>query len=339
LPEEPTPTARHWVQYIAMRLSEITLGWLPWGPGRRVARAMGSLAFMLDGGERKKDALDNIRRAFPQMGEAEARRLLRECYRWLVESLFDFRKFEIVQRRGWAGRLVTVEGGENLDRLPGDTGIIFVTGHLGIWEVLGLATNEIGLPVLSFARPRSNPLIERRVNKLRQSTGQKVLPKRGSMRAAVEALRSGRNLAALADQDARKYGVFVEFFGRPASTITSVARLSYFTGAPVVFAYGRRAKEGIRFRFIFTDPIFPNRDAPVREEVLRITQAFTTALEKAVREEPAQWLWIHRRWKTYPGKYRDRDGAGRPGAARQRWGNRMESALSASEPDGPQDGQ
>lgn len=244
----------------------------------------------------------DIRDAFPEMSEAQVDATVRDCYRWLVESLFDAAKFSRVATGADAAEMVETEGFEVL-RMPGrKVGVIFVTGHVGAWELSGLASAAIGYPVISLARPRSNPFIERQIARLRESTGQKMLGKKGAMRPAICALRTGQNLAALVDQDARSHGVFVDFFGRPASTISTVARLSIMTGAPVAFAYGRRIPGQNRFCIHLSELILPDRQAPLQQEILRITRCFTRALEDVVREHPAEWLWLHRRWKTSPGK-------------------------------------
>lgn len=333
-PDREKATPLHWFQYLSVRVLEACFVWMPWRVGRWIARRFGDLGRLTDRPSRRDRVVYDLRQAFPDMGEQEARKTMRGVYRWLSESMFDFRKFARIADKGKAGELLDVVGGENVHIADMETGILFATGHIGAWEVLGLSGIEIGCPALVFARPRRNPMLEEYLLRLRKTTGQKLLPKHGAMRAAIKALKSGENLAALVDQDARRRGIFVEFFGRPASTVTSVARLSYFSGAPVVLIYAQRIPGGNRFRVVIGKPIMPNRHAPLHDEVFRITQAFTSALEDAIRQSPCEWLWLHRRWKTFPGKHSapgsDEAGSGKMHA--QRWGNQLRPSAPASDP-------
>jgi KDO2-lipid IV(A) lauroyltransferase len=132
------------------------------------------------------------------------------------------------------------------------------------------------------------------------------------MLQALRALRAGRNLAFLIDQDARRDGIFVDFLGKPASTTASPARLAYATGAPIAFMYARRLGRQSRFQIVIADVIWPRQDAEETGEVFRMTQRMSRDLEEVVTKWPTEWMWMHRRWKTYPGKYR----AGRQTGAR-----------------------
>ncbi len=299
-------TIRDWFEYIVLRtLHGLALA-LPWRVGRRFAGQLARVARVLDKRSRKVDMTRNIRAAFPDLPERRVRAIIKGAYRALFESLLDFVVLGRFAAGGRCGELFETEGTEKLRNIRDDVGIIFVTGHFGCWEAAGLAAAAVGYPVTSIARPRHNPLFESFLNKLRQSSGQSILPKWGSMRRAIEALKAGRNLAFLIDQDARRQGIFVDFLGRPASTVTSVARLAIYTGAPVVFAYAERIERQNRFRLVFKDVIRPRKGADKREELYRITQRFTRDLEELVRKWPEKWLWQHRRWKTYPGKYSNR---------------------------------
>jgi KDO2-lipid IV(A) lauroyltransferase len=117
-------------------------------------------------------------------------------------------------------------------------------------------------------------------------------------------LKRGQNVGLLVDQDARKTGVFVDFFGRPASTTPTPARLAIYTGAPIAFVYARQVGRASRFRIVLADLIEPQQQGDPDAEVRRITQRLTSDLEREIRNAPEEWLWLHHRWKTYPGKYR-----------------------------------
>ena len=274
-----------------------------WGGAKMLGRQLGEVAWKWDRTRRKERTVRDLARAFPEFSPARARKVVRSTYRSLFEGVTEAL---YLYRRVANGRLrdiVEFVGGEKLPSGENETGVIFATGHFACWELMGLVSTAVGYPVVSVARPLNNPLLNRYVRELRESAGQRLIPKKGAIREALQALKRGENLAFLIDQDARRQGIFVEFFGRPASTHTSVARLAISTGAPAAFVYARRLHGEKRFRVVVDDVIWPRADADREEEIFRITQRLTSDLEKVVRRWPGQWLWMHRRWKTYPGKY------------------------------------
>ena len=264
---------------------------------------IGDLIRVLDGSDRKANTAKNLHEAFPEMTDDEVQETIKQVYRNLPTCVVDAANFIRLSEGSRAAEYLELEG---LDRLPGkdlDTGIIFVTGHLGCWEVLGPAAAHIGRSVYSLARPLDNPLLDEYVQKLREAIGQRILSKKGSMQTVIRLLRKRENVGFLIDQDARRYGIFVNFFGKPASTVTSPARLAIYTGAPLAFVYAVRRKGKNKFRVVLGDLVWPRTDADEAEETYRITQRLTSDLEQVIRKYPAEWLWLHRRWRTYPGKY------------------------------------
>lgn len=297
------PAAKDALAYVAARTVAALLQALPPRTARGVARWMGEAAFRLDRASRRRRGLRNLRGAFPQLSEREARSVLRASYRHFFESIVDAWHWSRRAASAPVEELVEPVGFELLDSLPRDRGLIFCTGHFGHWEAAGAAMPLLGHRLWSVARGVDNPLLDRYMRKLRRMTGQRLIAKRGALRRLLRLLRKGEWVAFLIDQDARDEGVFVEFFGRPASTTPSPARLALKTGAPIVFGYGRRVPGTDRIRITLTDFIVPEPTDDVDAQVLRITQRLTRDLEDAVRQAPHEWLWRHRRWRTYPGKY------------------------------------
>ncbi len=295
--------ARNALVYLTVRTLGAAVQMLPPRPARGLARLAGEGAFLADRSRRKRRAVANIRCAFPQLCEQEARAILRGSYRHLFESVVEAWHVGRWAAAGRAAEVVEMVGFELLEKVPQDRGVIFCTGHIGNWEAAGAAMPLLGHPLWSVARGVDNPLLDRYMRKLRSVTGQRVVPKRGALRHVLRLLRRGESVAFLIDQDARRHGVFVEFFGRPASTTPSPARLALKTGAPIVFGYGRRVPGTERIRICLTDLIIPDPAEQEDAEVLRITQRLTRDLEELVRRVPHEWLWQHKRWRTYPGKY------------------------------------
>ena len=187
-----------------------------------------------------------------------------------------------------------------LDRFMTGGPMILLTGHYGNWELAGYLFGLFGYPTYSVARTLDNPYLDRFLRAFRERTGQKLIPKSGGYDQILEVLQSGQALSMLADQDAGQRGMFVEFFGRPASTHKAIAPAGY--RAPGT--RGRRRRATHRPRLSLRDPlrqvIQPGEFTGSAEDARLLTQRYTRALEELIRQDPTQYLWLHRRWKHQP---------------------------------------
>ncbi len=175
-------------------------------------------------------------------------------------------------------------------------GMIVVIGHLGNWELLGLAVCKAGYPLHSLARPIENPWIDRFLTRFRTQTGQKIIPKHHAIGEMVRVLRRNEVLIIQVDQNARSAGVMTVFFGRPASTHRSPALLALKYGTPIVVANIYR-ENGLH-HCVLSDPIDPDPFRRQADPVQALTQAYTSKFEDCVRAHPEQWFWVHDRWKA-----------------------------------------
>jgi KDO2-lipid IV(A) lauroyltransferase len=157
-----------------------------------------------------------------------------------------------------------------------------------------------GFPTVAVARTLDNPYLDRFLRSFRESTGQLMVPKTGGYDQMVAALQSNRALTFLADQDAGPRGLFVDFFGRPASTHKAIALLAIEHHAPVVVGVARRIGPGFRYEIRCEEVIEPGSLEGTADDVRLLTQRFTSALERLIRQDPTQYLWLHRRWKHQP---------------------------------------
>ena len=186
------------------------------------------------------------------------------------------------------------------ERITGNRPMIMLTGHYGNWELAGYVFGLFGFPTVSVAPDLDNPFLERYVRTFREKTGQLLVPKQGGYDQMVEVLKDNRILSFLADQDAGQRGLFVDFFGRPASTHKAIALLAIEHQAPVVVGVARRIGPGFRYEFRCEDVIDPSELTGTPDDVRILTQRYTTALERLIRQDPTQYLWLHRRWKHQP---------------------------------------
>jgi Kdo2-lipid IVA lauroyltransferase/acyltransferase len=297
--DRTAPTLGDRLQHAAVRGVVGLLRMLPLGLAYAIGNGVGSLLFTIDRRHRAV-ALENLARAMPERSDVERRRIARDAFRSFVLVGIEL---AILGKRldptRWRER-IEVRDFEIVDEGVRDgRGCIFMTGHFGNWEVLGAWMAITGHPFHSVARPIENPLLDAFVRGMREQFGQRIVAKRGAMKELMRVLRDGGYLGFVADQDARARGIFVDFFGRAASTEPGPATLAVKLGIPIVVGVCWRTG---RFRFAAEALALlrPDPQADRDADVHRLTQEYSAALESIVRRHPEQWLWLHRRWKTQP---------------------------------------
>ena len=254
-----------------------------------VARALGI---------RRAVAERNLELAFPERPASERAAILREHYRELGRVCVEYARLGELARSAPGEVIAEVRGEENLKAAHAlGRGVVIVTGHVCNFELAG-AWVARSRPLDFVVKPLSNPEIERWIRARRQELGVGQIEVGAGVRAVFAALQANRCVAFLADQDARRHGVFVPFFGRLASTPVGPAAIALRRGAPLVVAFARRLPDR-RQRIEFHPPLsVENPGAP--DAALRLTALHTALLEARIRERPADWFWLHRRWKTTP---------------------------------------
>ncbi len=293
------PRLKHRVEYALLRTSLALLRFLPFGLALWIGRRLGELAFDVVR-LRRAVTLENLQRAFGlERSPRELVRIGRACYRnaamtFLELGLCARRPPQEVETRVTLGNAACVAAAA----APG-RGVLYLTGHYGNWELLGARVSRIGPRLHAVAGDQRNVLVDRYLRELRERLGMGVIPMAAAARDVLRALRDGEGVALVADQDAGRTGVFVEFLGRPAACHAAPMRFAYRTGAPIVMGFCRRTGPGT-FRCDLEGPLEPDRSRPEDEEVLRLLRRYNETLERLVREHPEQWLWMHRRWKTRP---------------------------------------
>ena len=266
----------------------------------RIGRLAGKVGYVLDV-KHRRIAEKNVFRAEGMPKEpAAVARFVRRVYEHMgllsVETLMLPRLMACHD----VERYVKLEGGEKIEALLKEgKGVILVVAHLGNWELAGQVCALAGMPIHIIARPVENPLFNDYLTRTRTKTGAKLIIKYGAFAEAGRLLKTNQVVAVLADQDARKGGVFVPFFGRPASTVRSPALLALKFGAPIVL--GRTYRVGRNRHLVrIEETIRPGRYETIDQGVAELTAAFTSRLEAFIREQPEQWMWLHARWKTKP---------------------------------------
>jgi len=252
-----------------------TLGVLP----RPVARGLAArtarlLLWFLP--QLRKTAELNLRLAFPDWTEA--------------------------QRRDNIEDVVILDGHENfLEGKNRGKGVIYLTGHIGAWELSSYAHALYGFPLHYMARPLDNGPLDRLVNDYRGRSGNRPVYKNEAARTMLKVLKEDGTLGILADQNTMPgEGIFVDFFGKPACTTTGIARVALHTDAAVVPGYAYWDANLRKYRLRFEPPVELVRTGDAERDVRENTQKFAKVIEEIIRQHPEQWIWIHARWKNRP---------------------------------------
>jgi KDO2-lipid IV(A) lauroyltransferase len=298
--QTPTPSLRHRLEAGLFNLLEGVVRSLPWDTVLTLGRGLGLLAHSLDARHRRV-VRDNLRNSNLGLSEAEIRSVARDCFRHFG-TLFLTGIHLLHMSEEELARRVHFEGLEHYDAAMAEgRGFIVSTGHYGNWEALALGLSVHGRYLTVIGRELDNPLLAPRLRDLRSRFGNTMISKDGAFRETVRALRQGRAVGFLLDQDALTSGVFVKFLGQWASTFPSAALLALKYQLPVVHMSSVPNPDGsITVRISPPYKVADTGDSA--KDVWTATQVMTRMIEADIHQDPRWWLWMHRRFKTRPGE-------------------------------------
>ena len=290
-----------WLQYAALRATAFLFHMFPVDLNLRTARSLGRIWWLIDRKHRNRTR-DHLRLAYgDSLSPAEVDRLAQRSMQHLVmlvvEMMFTPR---LINDWTWANYVTVTNFGEALRVLLNGRGAVLVTGHYGNWELTGHLLALYGFEVLAIMRPLDNVYLNRYLVRTRGSAGLELLDKKGASESAEAALRRGAALGFIADQNAGHKGLFVDFFGRKASTYKSIGLLAMAAEVPIIVGCARRTGDRLHYELCVERIIRPREWAGRDDPLTWITQEYTAAIERFVRRDPGQYLWMHRRWKTRP---------------------------------------
>ena len=255
----------------------------------------------------RERALESLRTSFPDKDE-----------KWIEET--GIRSFENLLMLTvdviFSPRLIRKGNWEqyscykNVERvkwmMQGHQPLLLVAAHYGNFEIMGYILGEFGFDIYSIARPFDNKFLNKYLYDVRQRNGQKIIDKKGASEQMEQIVKQGSTLCFIADQNAGKKGIFVDFFGRKASTYKSIGLLAIQYNLPIGVGVSRRVGNRFFFEIEIARLIMPEEWKDKDDALLWITQEYTRAFEDSIRKDPAQYWWIHRRWKTRPKGERQR---------------------------------
>ncbi len=250
----------------------------------------------------QKNARRNLEIALPELSEAEKARIVSGTFESLGRHLAFVSQFKRFKPDNFKNIIELVGKTENFEpEYAKGKGIIFFTGHFGSWEVYNLLAPSFGYPMNILVRRIDNPLVENHIETLRSRFGSVTLDKTKSARKMYRVLENGEILGMMADLNVQeKEGIFVDFFGTPASTTTTIAKLALKTGASVMPAFAVWDDAKNKYVIYLEPAISYEKTGDAESDIKNLTQNVTNVVEKFVRRYPEQWLWIHKRWNTRP---------------------------------------
>jgi len=289
-----------YIQYLALRVLVIFLYLFDIQTNLNTACFFGRLLWKHYHRGRER-AMDNLRASFPEKSEQwlweTGRRSFEHIVMLVIDVLFTPR---LVKKYNWRDYSWYKKAERAKWLMQEGRGLLLVTGHYGNFEIIGYLMALFGFNIYSIARPLDNKFISNYLYGVRRRTGQKIIDKKGAAELMANISSSGATLCFIADQDAGKKGVFVDFFGRKASTYKSIGLLAITYNLPIVVGYSRRVGNRFYFEIGANRIIFPDEWVDKDDPLLWVTSEYTRAIEQFVREDPTQYWWLHRRWKHQP---------------------------------------
>lgn len=246
-------------------------------------------------------ALENLRASYPDKSEQwiwqTGRRSFEHLAMLAIDVLFTPR---LVNKHNWRSysRYKNTERAKWL--MKEGRGLLMVTAHYSNFEIIGYLMGLFGFNIYSIARPLDNKFLNKYLYGVRKRVGQNIIDKKGAAELIERLTTTGATLCFIADQDAGRKGIFVDFFGRKASTYKSIGLIAITQNVPIVVGYTRRIDNRFFFEMGTQRIIFPEEWATKEDPLEWLTAEYTKAIEEFVREDPSQYWWLHRRWKHRP---------------------------------------
>jgi KDO2-lipid IV(A) lauroyltransferase len=291
---------KHYIEYLAV----IFIRWLVCSISLKTALKIGDFVgdFIFYALKiRKKVAIENLKRAFPEKIEKELIEITHRLYRNVGRLIVEFARLPLLDEKV-INEICDIEGEDVLKTaLFEGKGAIIMSGHFGNWELMAGALAKKGYPINVVELEQSNKKVNEIMRQHRKSTGIRLIPTQRALRESLRALKSNQFVAILADQSGGKDGLYIKYFGIDSSTPKGPAVIALKTGSPIIVGYDIRKdnfKHYIKFERLDLSGLTGNEE----EDIKIITQRHTSMLEQYVRKYPDHWFWMHRRWKHTPGK-------------------------------------
>ena len=246
---------------------------------------------------RKKVVFNNLKIAFPENHSQTNKKLAFNIYLSFAITLVEILYLPYIKKEKLINEVVCSNPELIIEKFKEGKGLILLSSHFGNWEFGAISiAMQVNLPFSVIVKPLRNPLVYEWMNNFRTKFGNEVVPLGISIRKTYQTLKQKKVVAMVADQRGPREGVKVDFFGRKVSVYTGPAALALKTGAPLICGIAVRQKD-YKYKMELVEISQKNLPAAEEDKILEISQRYTSYLEKVIRENPEQWLWMHNRWK------------------------------------------
>ncbi len=291
---------KDWLIYFILNLIIVFFKILPRQLALRLGESLAILLYYLSSRHRRI-TLDNLKTAYGRdINEKGREDIAKSSFKNLGRVAAEFSKMTSYTKE-FAERIIEIDGWENFENaIKKGKGIVFLTGHLGNWELMAYSQSLRGYPLNVIARPLDNPVVERFVQEQRSAAGNRVIAKKSGLKDIMQCLKNKEHIGILLDQNvAQQEGIFVDFFGKTACTSFGLAMIALKTDITIIPVFLLYTGSG-RYRQLIGEEIEIQKTGDFEYDMAYNTALFTKVIESYIRQYPEQWFWAHRRWKTQP---------------------------------------
>lgn len=287
-----------YIAYILVRFLNILFRFIPVSFTLWIGRRFGSIAFFFNK-RRRLVAYANLKAAFArEKSPQELRATTKRVYQNVVQTFMEVLNLTKVNRK-YVDKYIEVVNMERIrDAAKSGRGTILLTAHFGDWEMSSLVSSVVGFPIMVLVREQKMKRLNELLNRLRESNGCKVIRKGMDVKNIIKALRENNIVGILADQDAGRNGMFVNFFGRPTSSHSGTMQIAKHTDSIVLPNFIVRTHGP--YHKVYLEKYIDFRETRSSDDIRDNLQRYMSLLEEYVRKYPDQWLWLHKRWKSTP---------------------------------------
>ncbi len=282
--------AEYLFEYFLLTALGFFLASLPKGWEARLGRKLGGLYYRISF-FRRRVAETNLRLTKLDPGPAKV------SFENVGLTMAEFARFRRLDKRFFETHIDGTDLAHLHEAVKASTGAVLVTGHFGNWELLGAFIRQSGFPLDVVVKEQRNPFVDRWIDKSRMRQGVGIIKTGVAIRAVVRSISEGRLVAFVSDQYVGEDGTIVNFMGLPTTVSKGPAAFAVRLGIPIVVGFLVRTASW-KFKLVAFPALWPNVSANREEEILRLTQAYTSRLEELVRKHPDHYLWMHRKWKN-----------------------------------------
>jgi KDO2-lipid IV(A) lauroyltransferase len=286
-----------YAEYTALKIAVFFIRLLTFKVAVKAGEMIGVISYYIVN-FRRLHVIDMLTQSFPEKSQKEIKIITRNTYKNFARTVVEIIFFPIMSNEEIKKLLVCTNEHLVKESYDKGKGTIFMSAHLGNWELTALAYSKI-YPMSVVVANQSNVLVDKMMDNIRTNQGFSTISRDGmAFRDVMKALKKNEIVAFLADQDAGPQGIFAPFFGRLTSTPKGAALLALRAKCPIIIALGIRQKNGV-MKVQFTEAPIPN-SGDLNKDIEIINTFYLKKLEDIVRLYPEQWFWFHRKWKTHP---------------------------------------